>query len=348
MVLHSKDIGGSSVSNHDLLYELYIRLDTAIGGDVYWEKNIGSMTTYRVGGAASVFVSIQRLEDLQILASVFDELSYKGPLLVIGKGSNLLVADGGFKGVAIALSPAFTGLGIPGATYDDIVDWSLDEHNRPWGSRVKVRAGAALVLPVLARKAAGAGLLGAEWCVGVPGSVGGGVRMNAGGHGSDMASMLDGCLLFNLDSAKWEYRSVNDLGMSYRRSNIMPYEVVVTADLWLVGGDPAEGRHHISEIVRWRREHQPGGSNAGSVFVNPDSEPAGSLVERSGLKGMRIGTAQVSTRHANFIQVDDGGSADDVYRLMCYVAESVRKKFGVELRSEVQLAGFPNTIYDGS
>ncbi len=335
-----------------MLSEVYDRLAARMGRHVYWEKNVGSMTTYRVGGPASVFAAIQRLEDLQVVASVFDELDYKGHVLVIGKGSNLLVADGGFKGVVITLGAAFSRLGIPGNTYNDILDWTSDrdkdERNEPQGGRIKIRAGAALALPALARKAVSAGMLGAEWCVGIPGSVGGGVKMNAGGHGSDMASMLDGCLIFNLDTGALESRSVGDLNVSYRRSNITPYEVILTADIWLVRGEPVEGRRRIAEIVRWRREHQPGGSNAGSVFVNPEAEAAGSLVERSGLKGMRIGTAQVSTKHANFIQVDDGGSADDVYRLMCYVAESVREKFGVELRTEVQLAGFSNTTYDGS
>ncbi len=327
-----------------MLSEVYNRLAARMGKKVSWEKNIGSMTTYRVGGAASVFVSIQSLEDLQVLASVLNEMDYKGPFLVMGKGSNLLVADDGFKGVAITLGPAFSRFGFPGSPHGDIIPQALNDCNEPWGSRVKLRAGSALALPALARKALSEGFLGAEWCVGVPGSVGGGVRMNAGGHGSDMASMLDGCLLFKLDDGGLEYRPVDDMNLSYRSSNIMSYEVVVSADIWLVRGDPAEGRRHIAEIVRWRREHQPGGSNAGSVFVNPEMEAAGSLIERSGLKGMRIGTAQVSTKHANFIQVDDHGSADDVYGLMCYVAESVKDKFGVELRTEVQLAGFSNGL----
>ncbi len=203
-----------------------------------------------------------------------------------------------------------------------------------------VRAGGAVQLPVLARQSVEAGLTGFEWAAGVPGSLGGAVRMNAGGHGSDMAACLVRYRSVDLASdAEGEY-GADRLAYAYRSSSIAPTEVVVWAELALAPGDPEHGRQTISEIVRWRREHQPGGSNAGSVFANPAGDSAGRLVEAAGLKGHRLGTARVSEKHANFIQADDGGSADDVWRLMARVRAEVARRFGVELRPEVHLAGF--------
>jgi UDP-N-acetylmuramate dehydrogenase len=126
---------------------------------------------------------------------------------------------------------------------------------------------------------------------------------------------------------------------------------VVSADYRLAAGDPAAGEATIRDIVRWRREHQPGGQNAGSVFTNPPGEPpadsAGWLVEASGLKGYRRGTAMVSDKHANFIQADAGGSADDVLALMRDVQEQVASRLGVTLRAEVKLVGFEDAMTRG-
>jgi UDP-N-acetylmuramate dehydrogenase len=203
-----------------------------------------------------------------------------------------------------------------------------------------VRAGAALGLPVLARRAVEAGARGLEWAVGVPGSVGGALRMNAGGHGSDVAASLRRYGWMDLTSDAQGEDGVERLAPGYRSSSIGPAEVVLWAEFAATAGSVDDGRAEIAQIVRWRRANQPGGSNAGSVFTNPPETSAGALVDGAGLKGMRLGSAQVSTKHANFIQADEGGSADDVWRLIGEVRRAVAQSTGVLLATEVRLVGF--------
>ncbi len=131
------------------------------------------------------------------------------------------------------------------------------------------------------------------------------------------------------------------LDLSYRRSNVAPHQLVLAAELALAAGDRAASEAEIAEIVRWRREHQPGGPNAGSVFTNPPGDSAGRLIDAAGLKGARVGTAEVSPKHANFIQADEGGAADDVFAVMALVRTTVRERFGVDLHPETRLVGFP-------
>ena len=133
-----------------------------------------------------------------------------------------------------------------------------------------------------------------------------------------------------------------DLDLDYRRSNLSDSQVVVHADLQLAPGDSETGEATLSEIVRWRREHQPGGQNAGSVFTNPPGESAGRLIDAAGCRGLRSGSALVSTKHANFIQADAGGSADDVFDLMVAVARRVLDAHGVMLHPETRMVGFPS------
>ena len=202
------------------------------------------------------------------------------------------------------------------------------------------RAGGATPLPVLARQAAEAGWTGLTWAVGVPGSVGGAVRMNAGGHGSDVA----GCLLrytwVDLLHDEGGTDDVARLRFAYRSSSVVASQVVVEAEFEVTRGDIETERAEVAAIVRWRREHQPGGSNAGSVFTNPVGDSAGRLIEEAGLKGFRLGSAHVSEKHANFIQADKGGRADDVRALMEHVRATVLERSGVTLTAEVRLLGF--------
>jgi UDP-N-acetylmuramate dehydrogenase len=206
-----------------------------------------------------------------------------------------------------------------------------------------VRAGGAVSLPVLARRTVAAGLTGLEWAVGVPGSVGGSVAMNAGGHGADTAATLVSYRAVDLTSGHAADWPADRLGFGYRQAKVAATDVVVAAVHELVPGDPARGKAAIDEIVRWRRANQPGGSNAGSVFTNPPDDSAGRLIDECGLKGFRMGTAQVSPKHANFIQADPDGSADDVHRLITHVQETVAAQCGVRLQTEVRMVGFTDT-----
>jgi UDP-N-acetylmuramate dehydrogenase len=285
---------------------------------------IGPMTTYRVGGPARQLARVESEDDLREVSELVRATG--DPVLVVGKGSNLLVADAGFDGVAVVLGDAFAGVELSqgGAAGDSVV----------------VEAGGATPLPVLARRTASAGVRGLEWAVGVPGSVGGGVRMNAGGHGSDMAASLVRVRVFDLATGDHGTVQAADLDLGYRRSSIGPAQVVTRAALRATAGDAADAVATIDEIVRWRRENQPGGQNAGSVFTNPDGDSAGRVVDAAGCKGLRIGTAEVSTKHANFIQADPGGSADDVASLILEVQRRVREAVGIELHPELRMVGF--------
>ena len=283
---------------------------------------LGPLTTYRVGGPADVFVRARRVDDLVSVAEAAERSRLD--VLLIGRGSNMLIADSGFRGIAVSL-----------VDLTDVLDIDVDA--------AVVTASAGMALPVVARKTAAAGLAGFEWAVGVPGSIGGAVRMNAGGHGSDMAAALVDAAVVDLAAATGVRTvPVAEIGLGFRHSELPDSVVVVSARLQLAHGDRAVSEAAIAEIVSWRRAHQPGGQNAGSVFVNPvpGEVSAGALIDAAGLRGLRLGSAHVSEKHANFIQVADGGSADDVHALMRVVRDRVEETSGYALRSEIRLVGF--------
>jgi len=299
-----------------------VRFDQAmvgvdLAGGILADHPIGPMTTYRAGGRAARFVRPVDRSELEAVAAGVASAGI--PVLVVGRGSNLLVADGGFGGLAVQLGQAFEKVRAEGTT---------------------VVAGAGVSLPVLARRTVAESLTGFEWAVGVPGSLGGAVRMNAGGHGSDMATTLVSADTVDLATGEGRRRTLADLSLGYRSSSIEQSEVVVEATIALAVGDMASGEERLAEIVRWRRENQPGGQNAGSVFTNPVGDSAGRLIDEAGLKGWRFGSASVSERHANFIQVDEGGSADDVVALMDMVARRVIEVHGIRLEPETVIVGF--------
>lgn len=281
------------------------------------ERPIGPDTTYRVGGAARVGLTLAIDADLAAMSEVVAD--HHPDVLVVGKGSNLLVAGAGFDGVGVWLGPGYDWVEIDG---------------------VEVRAGAAAGLPVLARQSAAAGLSGFEWAVGVPGSLGGAVRMNAGGHGSDMAASLICAEVVDLRGGGIEQWDMGRLELGYRRSALADHHLVVGAEVGLAAGDASASQSLIAEIVAWRRENQPGGQNAGSVFTNPDGDSAGRIIDAAGLMGHRVGTASVSDKHANFFIADRGGSADDLHALMCEVFAQVEARFDLALLPETRLVGF--------
>jgi UDP-N-acetylmuramate dehydrogenase len=184
---------------------------------------------------------------------------------------------------------------------------------------------------------------GLGWMVGVPGSVGGGVRMNAGGHGSDIAASLVSALVVNLRGGRFGEFTAEELDLGYRTSNITADDLVLAATFHVTPGDVSEAEAEMSEIVKWRRENQPGGRNTGSVFANPSDQSAGTLIDRAGMTGFRIGGAVVSPKHANFIQAEDGASAGDVLSLISKVRQVVHERFAVWLHPEVRLVGFTDT-----
>jgi UDP-N-acetylmuramate dehydrogenase len=173
------------------------------------------------------------------------------------------------------------------------------------------------------------------------------VRMNAGGHGSDVRASLVSAEIVDLATGTRATCPVAALELGYRSSAVTASQVVERATFSLREGDAAAARAEIDEIVRWRREHQPGGQNAGSVFTNPPGDSAGRLVDAAGGRGLRIGTAQVSEKHANFIQADPDGRAADVVALIRHLRKLVHEHGGVALHPELRLAGFTDEDLDG-
>lgn len=294
------------------------RLMDDVGDKIAVDVPMGALTTYRVGGRAAAMVVV---DDHETLSAVAAAVAGTGiPVMTLGRGSNMLVADRGFDGLVVHMAGDYAAI--------NVVDETI------------VIAGAAAKLPVVARTTVGYGLTGFEWAVGVPGSIGGAVRMNAGGHGADMRdALLDADIV---DFAAGERRIVpaEELRLSYRHSALRTDELVVGCRLSLSPGDERKGKAEMAEIVQWRRDNQPGGQNAGSVFTNPEGDSAGRLIDTAGGKGLRVGSAEVSEKHANFIQADEGGSAADVLQVMIEVRTLVEYAHGVVLQPETHLVGF--------
>ena len=289
-------------------------------GRVHRDLSLAPLTTFRLGGPAAVLLRAESLDDLAALAEVLGVA--RVPLLVVGRGSNMLVADGGWPGIALQLGQGFRRVEIDGT---------------------ELEAGAATPLPSVAARSARASLGGIAFAVAIPGRVGGGVRMNAGAHGSELADRLVWADVFHLTGAQ-RGRAVrmkpDELGLSYRRSSLPPGAVVTAARFALTPAPEATVRAEIDEARRWRRDNQPVNQpNCGSVFANPPEMAAGRVVELLAMKGERHGGARISEVHANFIVAADGATAADVLVLIRRAMRRARDELGVSLRTEVQLVG---------
>lgn len=290
------------------------------------DKQMALLTTYGVGGCADVAVTVRTRADIVSVAEVLS--SQPGiNVVVLGRGSNTLFADEGFRGVVV----------IMGNSDDSRHLEQVDQG---------VRVSGSMLMPVLARRTVQAGLGGLEWCVGIPGTVGGAVRMNAGGHGADIKDSLVTADIVSLTSGVLRSVDVSQLGLHFRGSALSPHHIVVTATFETHPTSVEDGTRMLDDIVSWRRANQPGGRNAGSVFVNPapGEGSAGALIDQCGLRGFTVGGAQVSDKHANFIQATENATARDIVAVMQHVQDTVAEKHGVVLRSEVRLVGFDVSV----
>lgn len=279
---------------------------------------LGPMTTYKAGGPAHLFAEVASEEELEDL--VESGLTTSHEILVLGRGSNLVVADSGFDGLVIRLGGEFSSASVVG----DRVD-----------------AGGAMTLPRLARQAVEAGVLALEFFVGIPGSVGGAVRQNAGCFGVETRDRLIEARLIDLESGETSSRGADDLELGYRHSNVSSTTMVMSASFQGRRGDPSSGKQKMREITRWRKEHQPGGTlNAGSVFKNPPGIAAGRLIDELGLKGTRVGDVAVSEKHANFFVAGPDATATEIHQLMVRVKDLVFERSGTMLEPEIQFVGF--------
>jgi len=284
---------------------------------------LARLTTIRTGGSADLFA---RPESTERLVEALAWSEAEGVAVgVVGSGSNLLVADDGFRGLVMKLDGALA---------------AIEQR----GDRLLCGGGARL--PQAAARAARAGLSGLEFGVNIPGTVGGAVRMNANAYGGDLSRVLDWVEVAT--PAGSERRTPDRLGFRYRRSNLGPREVVALASFALQVAEPDQVKATLADMRATRKAAQPSGIKTfGSTFKNPDplaqGHSAGVLLDRAGCRGLRVGGARFSEKHANFVENVGGATTADVIVLMAAGRRRVRERFGVELEPEVQLLGDVDT-----
>jgi UDP-N-acetylmuramate dehydrogenase len=289
---------------------------------LHLNEPVARYTTARIGGPADVLVEAASAKELKSL--VVAARKWELPMTILGGGANVLVSDAGLRGLVIV--------------------------NK--AKRIKFRDGAQVwcesgtVLPTLARECVARGLAGLEWAVGVPGTVGGAVVGNAGAHGRDVAADLLSATILNDANEVVEW-SKSDLQFGYRSSRIKrevrslrrTQYAVLAATFQLTPGDSSELAKKADEFNDYRRRTQPPGASMGSMFKNPPGAAAGRLIDQCGLKGMRVGDAEISIVHANFFVNHGQAKASDVKALIELARERVRERFGVELELEIELLG---------
>ena len=277
---------------------------------------LARFTTIGTGGPARLFARPQSLAELEeALALAADEGI---PAAVVGLGSNLLVADEGVEALVLRLEGELAAVRV---------------------ERQTLVAGGGAANAVALHAARNASLTDFEFACAIPGTAGGGVRMNAGAYGSDWAAVISRALVVGRDGPAW--RTAAELGLTYRHSELRPGEVVATVEFSLSPGDRDEIKAKVKELNAVRKAAQPTNRRTfGSVFKNPDHElSAGRMLEACGLKGHRIGGAQISPKHANFIENADGARSEDAIALMAEARRRAREQFGVVLEHEVQFLG---------
>ncbi|HEX6205998.1 MAG TPA: UDP-N-acetylmuramate dehydrogenase [Solirubrobacterales bacterium] len=281
---------------------------------------LARLTTVRTGGAAAWFG--RPADEASLLAALRWADAEGLPVGVVGSGSNLLVADDGFHGVALKLDGELAAIEREGE---------------------RVVCGGGYRFPSAAAKTAGWGLSGLEFGVNIPGTTGGAVRMNANAYGGQLAEVLEWVDVAT--AAGTDRRAPDQLGFEYRRSNLREGEIVARASFQLTPADPEEIRATLASMRERRREAQPSGIKTfGSTFKNPDDEraegkSAGQLLEAAGCRGLRHGGARFSEKHANFVENDRDATTADVLELMAEGRRRVFERFGVELEPEVQVLG---------
>lgn len=298
--------------------------DNTMKGEVRKNELLSKHTSFALGGPADIFACPADQDDLRTLLKAVQErnLNY----FILGSGTNLLVRDGGFRGVVICLKRMNT-IKIE------------REYRSIGGSFAVVFAEAGVSVPKLVSFAGEQGLTGLEFATGIPGSVGGAVRMNAGTALGEFGDIISSVTMLSPDGTELT-RSGSDMAFGYRTSQVPEGHCVLDVRLILRRGDKEKVSARIGELLATRKQRQPLGSpNAGSIFKNPTEEPAGKLIESAGLKGTAIGGAQVSDKHANFIITTGKAKAADVLALMDLIKQTVLDVHGVRLEPELKIIG---------
>lgn len=298
------------------LDDVYRALRNALSGDVRADEPMRRHTTFRIGGPARYFVTCDSLSDLSAATRVLNEAGIEW--MVLGRGSNMLVSDTGWPGAVLVLGRDFRRHVVEG------------EH---------LHAGGGAVLGALVQEAYSRGLSGLEFAVGIPGTLGGALAMNAGSRDHWVGSSVESVSLFEPGTGLVAIRGP-EVSWGYRRSDLPGRGIIVEAVLRVQQADSAAIRHAMDGSLRRRKLSQPiGAACAGSVFVNPEGDSAGRLIEAAGLKGSRFGKAAVSAVHANFIVNEGGATAADVLALIRRIMATVKDLYGIELRPEIRFLG---------
>lgn len=280
------------------------------------DEPLAKHTTLRVGGPADLYIEPASEQDLAAILAWCRE--HSRPCLFLGRGSNLLVKDGGFRGVVICLAHAcFTRIELAGE---------------------RLHCGAGAKLKAVAVEARRNGLTGLEFLEGIPGSVGGALRMNAGAMGGAIFDVVESVRLMGLDGVVCE-RSRRELPVAYRRCPTLKEHIALSAVLHGRPGAREAIEQRMNEYSRKRWQTQPAAPSAGCMFKNPASIPAGKLIDELGMKGTRVGGAVVSAEHGNFLVNDGGATAKDVLELIELIRQRARANRGIELETEVEIVG---------
>lgn len=296
-----------------------------VKGTVLQNEILAPYTSIKIGGPADVLIFPEDLRDLQTI------LKHKGsqPVFILGEGTNLLIGDRGIRGVVISLKNCFKEIKRP-------LFFRKETGNR----RAVIKAGAGVKMSYLAKSAARYSLKGIEHLVGIPGSLGGAIVMNAGAEGTETGQVLRSVTRITLDG-EIQTLQREQLTFEYRKTLFPGGDgIIIEAELELEEGDRTEIQNTMDRHLSRRSQTQPlTVPNSGSVFKNPDGDTAGRLIESIGLKGLSLGNAGVSIKHANFIVNKGGATAKDVARLIENIQKEVKEKTGIELQTEVVSAG---------
>jgi len=293
---------------------------SAAGACVVTGEPLARHTSFRIGGPADLFIEVASVPELQAILRACRAHAY--PVFFLGSGSNLLVSDRGVRGAVLKLGKAF-----------DFIEWEMS----PTGAALRV--GAAVPFKRLVREALTADLDGLQFGEGIPGTIGGGLMMNAGAFGGEIGKVVEALEGVAEDGTALLLPRAR-LSFGYRRLELPTRAIITAVRLRLARGGTAELSAAVRDARERRERHQPRGHpNAGSIFKNPSGTYAGRLIEEVGLKGARLGGACFSERHANFIVNLGGARAADVKGLMDLATRAVRQRLGVELEPEVRLVG---------
>jgi UDP-N-acetylmuramate dehydrogenase len=316
--------------------DLSVALDAlaeALGSAVRRDEPLAHHTAMRVGGPADLLVVCESVDAVSEAVALARRQGV--PWQILGGGCNVLVSDAGVRGLVI----------VNRAAHIDFAprsSWREEEKGRT--GPVAARAEAGALLSVLAREAVERGLAGLEWAAGLPGTVGGAVVGNAGAFEGDIAGVLHSAAVLGMDGEVAEM-PVEWFGFDYRSSRVKQRAegdlyVILAATFALQPGDPDALAARADEIVTWRKTRHPIGATMGSTFKNPPDGHAGYLIEQAGLRGHRVGGAQISELHGNFIMNTGDATAADVLALIEYAHAKVRRQFGVGLELEIELVGW--------